>query len=234
MRRLHLLLTLGSLTVILVSIERFTPTTQILLQPDNFLHLHELLQMTTLILFTVIVQAFLLQYLTNNFALLRSRSGAALGLLFVVGVYFYATGNGLHEVASFLFNQYCPTDHFDSAICKSMFFDDYYVGNILYFIGGWAFWVPLLVFEQMRPRVWTSRTDILLIAVNAIVFALAIVAYAGFDRVLVGFAWAVIMLITVVILFVRAHRDYRTLPYTFYTILVFALGLAGSIVVRLR
>ena len=234
MRRLHILLTLSSLNVILVSIERFSPTTQILLQPDNFLHLHELLQMTTLILFTVIIPAFVLHYLTDNFSLLRSRGGALLGLLFLVGVYFYATGNGLHEVASFLFNQYCPTDQFDSAICKSMFADDYYVGNILYFIGAWAFTVPLLIFEQMRPHDRMSRSDIVLVVVNAIFWALAIIAYAGFDRVLVGFVFAVIMLITVLLLFIRAQRDYRTLPYTFYTILVFALGLAGSIIVRLR
>jgi hypothetical protein len=234
MRKLHIILTLSSLNVILVSIERFSPTTQILLQPDDFLHLHELLQMTTLILLTVIIPGFLLQHVTDNFALLRSRSGALLGLLFLVGVYFYATGNGLHEVASFLFNQYCPTDQFDSAVCKSMFIDDYYVGNILYFIGAWAFWLPLLIFEQMRPHDRMSRRDIILVAVNAIFWALAIIAYAGFDRVLVGFFFAVVMLITALLLFIRARRDYRTLPLTFYTILVYVLGLAGSIIVRLR
>ena len=234
MRKLHILLTLSSLNVILVSIERFSPTTQILLQPDNFLRLHEVVQMTTLILFTVIIPALVLQDLTDNFSLLRSRAGAALGLLFLIGVYFYATGNGLHEVASFLFNQYCPTDHFDSAICKSMFMDDYYTGNILYFIGAWAFTVPLLIFEQMKPRDPIANTDIGLIAVNSIFFALAIVAYAGFDRVVVGFVFSVIMLITALLLFIRARGNYRTLPYTLYTVLAYTLGLAGSLIVRLR
>lgn len=234
MRKLHILLTLTSLNVILVSIERFSPTTDILLQPDDFLRLHELLQMTTLILFTVIIPAFVLQYLTDDFALLGSRNGAALGLMFLIGVYFYATGNGVHEVASFLFNQYCPTEDFEAAVCKSAYINDYYVGNILYFIGAWAFTVPLLIFEQMRPRDRMSRNDIILIVVNAIFFALAIIAYAGFDRVLVGFVFSVIMLITVVFLFLRANRDYRTLPYTFYTILVYAMGLAGSLIARLR
>ena len=108
MRRLHILLTLSSLNVILVSIERFSPTTQILLQPDDFLHLHEIVQMTTLILFTVVIPAFVLQYLTDNFTLLRSRSGAALGLLFVVGVYVYGLGEGLHEVAPFSVHAILP------------------------------------------------------------------------------------------------------------------------------
>src|SRR5579872_1187583 len=105
MKRLHILLTLSSINVILVSIERFSPTTTILLQPDNFLRLHEMIQMTLLILFTVIIPAFVLRELTVNFKLLQSKKGAALGLLFTVGIYFYATGNGLHEVASFLLNQ---------------------------------------------------------------------------------------------------------------------------------
>ena len=115
-----------------------------------------------------------------------------------------------------------------------MFINDYYVGNILYFIGAWAFTVPLLIFEQMRPHDRMSRTDIVLVVVNAIFWALAVAAYAGFDRVLVGFVFTVIMLITAVLLFVLARRNYRTLPYTFYTILAYALGLAGSIIIRLR
>ena len=124
--------------------------------------------MTTLILFTVVIPAFVLKELSGNFALLRSRKGALLGLMFVIGVYFYATGNGLHEVANFLLGTYCPGEPYESAICKALFADSYYVGNILCFIGAWAFTVPLLIFEQMQPRDRMSRTDIALIAVNAI------------------------------------------------------------------
>jgi hypothetical protein len=233
MKKLHILLTLSSLNVILVSIERFSPTTRILLQPDNFLHLHELLQMTTLILFTVVIPAFVLQELTADFTLLRSRKGALLGLLFVTGVYFYATGNGLHEVANFLFGFYCPADQLESAICKSLFANSFYVGNILYFIGAWAVTVPLLIFEQMQPRDPIGRNDIVLITVNAIFWAVAVIAYAGFDRVLVGFAFTAIMLVTAGLVFVLSRHSYRTVPYTLYTILAYALGLAGAIVVRL-
>jgi hypothetical protein len=228
-----MLLTLSSFDVILVSIERFSPTTRILLQPDNYLRLHELLQTTTLILFSVVIPAFVLQELTDNFSLLRSRKGALLGLLFVIGVYFYATGNGLHEVASFLLGTYCPTDPFESAICKSLFADSYYVGNILYFIGAWAFTVPLLIFEQMRPRDRISRNDSILIAINAIFFALAVTAYAGFDRVWVGFVFTGFMLITVVLVLVLSRHNYRTAPYALYTIFAFTLGMVGAIVARL-
>lgn len=234
MKRLHILLTLSSINVILVSIERFSPTTTILLQPDNFLRLHELIQMTFLILFTVIIPAFVLRELTHNFRLLQTPKGAALGLLFLVGIYFYATGNGLHEVASFLLNQYCPTLYFDSPICKSLFADDYYVGNILYFVGAWAFTVPLLIFEQMEPHESMSRRDIVFLVINSLFFALAVFAYSGFDVVLVGLVFSVIMLITAVVLFFRARRDYHLLPYTVYTLIAYTLGVVGSLIVRLR
>ena len=119
-------------------------------------------------------------------------------------------------------------------MCKSMFFDAYYVGNILYFIGALAFTVPLLIFEQMQPRYRMTRTDSIGVAVNALFWALALTAYAGFDRVLVGLVFVAIMLIIAVFLFVRSRQHYRMLPYTFYTLLAYGLAVAASVIVRLR
>lgn len=70
MKRLHVLLTLSSLDVILVTIERFSPTTQILLQPASFLRLHEVLQIVTLILFTVLIPTFVLREMSDGLAAL--------------------------------------------------------------------------------------------------------------------------------------------------------------------
>ena len=75
MNKLNLLLTLSSLNVILVTIERFSPTTKILLQPNNFLRLHELFQMLTLILFTAIIPFLTLKELSHNFDLIKTKGG---------------------------------------------------------------------------------------------------------------------------------------------------------------
>ena len=45
MKRLHVLFSLNSLAVVLVSIERFSFTTRVLLQPYQFLRLHEAVQL---------------------------------------------------------------------------------------------------------------------------------------------------------------------------------------------
>jgi len=61
MNRLNVLLTLSSLDVLLVTLERFSFTTQVVLQPYSFLRLHEVFQIATLILFTVLIPTFVLR-----------------------------------------------------------------------------------------------------------------------------------------------------------------------------
>src|SRR5258706_15442346 len=112
MKRLHLLLSLSSLNVILVTIERFSPTTKILLQPYGFLRLHEVVQMTTLILLTVIIPVLIFKEVSQN------KINWKLLSVFIVGIYFYATGNGLHEVSSFNFNSFCNVKAFANNLCQ--------------------------------------------------------------------------------------------------------------------
>ena len=107
MSRLNVLLTLASLNVLLVTIERFSFTTQVILQPYSFLRLHEALQIATLILFTVIIPVFVLREVTHGFDTLKTSTGMALLVCVVIGIYFYATGNGIHELASFQLNTFC-------------------------------------------------------------------------------------------------------------------------------
>src|SRR5262249_36629037 len=102
MKRLHILFSLTSLSVVLVTLERFSFTTRILLQPYSFLKLHEAIQMLVLILATVLIPFFLFKTVTNDFALLKTnKKNLFLGVLFITGIYFYASGNAFHELASF-------------------------------------------------------------------------------------------------------------------------------------
>ena len=45
MKSVNRLLTLLSLTTVVITLERVSPTTRVMLQPYNFLHLHEVVQM---------------------------------------------------------------------------------------------------------------------------------------------------------------------------------------------
>lgn len=79
MNSLNRIFTLSSLSVILVTVERLSPTTNILLQPANFLRLHEVVQMSVLILLTVIVPFLLLKEMAQNFEIIKLRKGFLLG-----------------------------------------------------------------------------------------------------------------------------------------------------------
>lgn len=232
MQPINILLTLSSLNVLLVTAERFSFTTKILLQPYNYLRLHEVIQMTLIILISVVIPAFLLKEVSHNMETLKTKRGQLYALLFVIGVYFYATGNGLHEVASFLFNHYCDTDHFKSAICGSLFFNDYYTGNILFFIGGYCMNIALILLECLKPSKPFDNKQLAILMINGFIYAFAIFAYAAFDRVSVGAVFSIVTTGTVIAFLLSAKTNYRTLPFTFYCVLSYTVATVSSLLVR--
>ncbi|MBI2032129.1 MAG: hypothetical protein HYT09_00610 [Candidatus Levybacteria bacterium] len=232
MHRLNLLFTLSSLSVLLVTIERFSFTTQVFLQPYNFLRLHELVQMIIIILFTVIIPALLLREVTQNFSSIKQKEFLLI-LTFIVGVYFYATGNGVHEIGSFFFNNYCDVSNFSGNICGGFFINDYYLGNILYFVGGFMMISALLLLEYKRPNKTYAKKDLLIMVINAVVYAFAIFAYAAFDRVLVGLVYSIITTIFAVYLFMLVRKKYLEFPVITYTALTYSLGTITAVVFKL-
>jgi len=234
MNRLNWLFTLSSLSVILITIERFSFTTKILLEPYNFLRLHELVQMSILILLTVIIPFLILREVTDNFKGLKNKKGFLLFLAFIVGIYFYATGNGVHEVSSFNFNNFCDVKKFSGNLCGGFFFNDYYTGNILYFIGAALMVVSLMLLEKINPNRKYHKKDLLATIINSVIYAFAIFAYAGFDRVLVGLIYSVIITIVASFLFIQIRKNYLNYPVIFYTTLTYFLGTIAALIIRFR
>jgi hypothetical protein len=233
MNRMNVLLTLSSLNVILVTIERFSFTTTVVLQPASFLRLHEVLQIATLILFTVLIQLFVLREVTHSFDTLKTRAGLALLVGFVIGIYFYATGNGIHELASFQLNTFCPDTANPSLMCQGMFFNDYYFGNGLYFVGAFLINTSLIMLEGQRPAAPATRRDMIITTVNAVFYSLAIIAYAAFDVVAVGLVFTVISMLTIDLLLWRARQPLATRPFSYYAAVAYTIGGIVALVVRL-
>lgn len=232
MKTLNLLFTLSSINVLLVIIERFSFTSKVLLQPYSFLRLHEVFQMTILILFTVLLPFLMLKEVSLNFDGLKKKSGLILGLIFITGVYFYATGNGLHEVSSFNFNFFCDVKNFTGDLCGSMFFNDYYTGNIYYFIGGLFMIIPLLLFERTNSSDKFNSKDMKILIANSVIYAFAIFAYSGFDRVLVGLIYSIIVSIISLYIFWQIRKNYSKYPVITYTTLTYLLGTVTALAVR--
>ncbi|WP_433559708.1 hypothetical protein ACQPWY_16590 [Pseudonocardia xinjiangensis] len=234
MNRINWLFTATSLSVVLVSVERFSFTTRILLPPFDFLRLHELVQMAAIILVTVVIPALLFREVSGNFSALSARGGAAVFLVFVVGVYYYSTGNGVHELASFTFNTYCDTATVSGNLCGGLFINDFYTGNILFFVGGLLMNVALLVLERRNPHSPVVGGAFVVLLINAVVYAVTVVAYAGFDRVVVGLVYSVVQCVVALAFLLSVRSRYRQFPLITYLAVAYTLGAVASAVVRLR
>jgi hypothetical protein len=232
MQRLNFWLTLSSISVLIVTAERFSPTTRITLQPYGFLRLHEVLQMVVIILSTVLIPFMVYLELSSKNSAPKGMREIILSLLFITGIYFYSTGNGVHETAGYIFNSFCDTADIAPGFCGSSFFNDYYFGNILYFIGGYLMTLVLLLLERNNPPVDFDRKNRTILSVNAVVFAFAIFAYSAFDRVLVGLIYSLVTTFTILLLLVTSNKKYNQLPYTTYALATYALGTTASLIVR--
>lgn len=232
MHKLNVLFTLTSLSVLLVTIERFSFTTKVLLQPYNFLRLHELLQMTILILLTVIIPFFILYIISNSFQLFSKKHLWWLPLLFIVGIYFYATGNGFHEMASYTLNQYCHIKALYGILCYGLFFDDYYTGNSFYFIGGLFMVLSLVLTEKINPNTTFKKDDFIILIINAVIYSFAIFAYAAFDPVFIGLIYTLIVVVIVDVLWFFVRNKTLQHPVIFYNALSYTLAAIAAWIIR--
>jgi hypothetical protein len=154
-------------------------------------------------------------------------------LLFIAGVYFTATGNGVHELGSFTYQTYCHPDRLGAdPLCGGLYINDFYTGNAMFFAGALMTTSALLILERRAPQGAGFSTPALAVAVvNALVYALAVVAYAAFDQVLVGFGFTVVMAFVALAYLSTTGREWRRYPFTVYTSVTFALGavVAGAV-----
>ena len=233
MQRLNYWLTLSSISVLLVTVERFSPTTKIILQPYSFLRLHEVVQMLLIILSTVLIPFMVFLELSRKNSTRKGNQAVILSVIFITGIYFYATGNGVHETASYIFNSFCDTARIEAGFCGSSFFNDYYFGNILYFFGGYLMTIVLILLERKNNPTDFDRKNWIILLVNSVIFAFAIFAYSAFDRVLVGLIYSLATTLTILLLLVSSDKRVNQLPYTTYAFVTYALGTTASLIVRL-
>jgi hypothetical protein len=230
MNRLNGAFTVTSVLVLLVTIERFSFTTTILLQPYSFIRLHELIQGPILLTAFLVVSTFVLRELSDDFKALR----LSILALFVVGAYLYGLGEGWHEVTSFTLNQYCAVQNISGDLCGGLFINDYYTGNILFFIGGIGMAVALMIQERLNPSTGWNNRNVVIGGVNSVIYSLTFFAYAGFDLVLVGLYSTVALMLISLVMLAGVVKHWRRHPYISYSAFAYTLATLASIVVRAR
>lgn len=232
MKHLNVILTFSSLTALVIIIERLSPTTRLLLQPYNFIRLHELNQTVLFLPVTVILSFFTLKLLTKNFLALQDKSNKLLMVLFLVGIYLYGAGEGWHEVASFTLNQFCSIDKVIGNLCGSLFINDFYAGNIIFFVGAVFMNISLMGFAAKQPMKGFTNKDMVILVVNSLVYAFTWFAYAAFDKVLIGFLFSIILTIISFGFLMRVKSMLRKYPYIIYSAAAYSFATLATILVR--
>src|SRR3954462_6847371 len=195
MKRINTIVTLYTLTALVIIIERLLPITRVLLQPYDFIRLHEINQTVIFLTITVVLSFFVLRSVTDNFRTLNSTLNTVLAAIFVCGAYLYGAGEGWHEAASFTLNTYCDTQNLAGNLCQGLFINDYYVGNLIFFVGGVMMNTVLLVFATQQKMDRFNNKDMAILLVNSLVYAFTWFAYAAFDVVLLGLYLAALLAI---------------------------------------
>ncbi|NMO49632.1 hypothetical protein HH310_00235 [Actinoplanes sp. TBRC 11911] len=234
MHILNRIFLVNSLLVVLVSVERFSATTDVILQPHSFLSLHQLVQTCVLILAGTVTFFWTFFVVSGRLRGIPTRATFWLAVTFVVGTYLYGAGEGLHEVSSYLLNSQCPDpEHAAGTLCGGLFVNDFYTGNILFFVGAFLTTAALLLAERLLPNDSFGRRDLPLLGVNAVVFAATVVAYAAFDTVLAGLVFSLVTLAFTVAMWLPKRRESLRFPVTVYSVVAYGLGSIVAVVIRL-
>ena len=234
MKRINTIVTLYTLTALVIIVERLLPATRALLQPYNFIRIHEINQTVIFLPITVLLSFFILKWVTNDFQTLSSRWNTFLAAVFVCGAYLYGAGEGWHEVASFTLNTYCDQHNPVGDLCLGLFINDYYAGNLIFFVGGVMMNTSVLVLATQHRENRFTNTDMIILLVNSLVYAFTWFAYAAFDVVSLGLFFAALLAIISIAAFIKVQRNVREYPYITYSVVAYTLATLTTLIYRLR
>ena len=230
MKKLNLLFTLYSLTALVIIVERLLPSP--LLQPFNFIRLHEINQTVIFLPIIVALSFFYLQTFTNNFQTLKNKRDSLLALCIFVGAYLYGAGEGWHEVASFTLNQYCNLKNLTDNLCHGLFINDYFAGNIIFFVGGVMMNLSLLTLASLYPMKGFNTKDMIILFSNSVVLAFTWFAYSAFDKVLVGLFFSALLMIVSIVFAQKAKWKFKEYPFIGYSVVAYSLATIGAALVK--
>jgi len=157
-----------------------------------------------------------------------------LAAIFVSGAYLYGAGEGWHEVASFTLNTYCDAQNLVGNLCQGLFINDYYAGNLIFFIGGVMMNTVLLALATKQKIDRFNNNDMIILLVNSLVYAFTWFAYAAFDVVLLGLYFAALLAIISIAAWLKVKRNMREYPYITYSVVAYTLATIATIMYRAR
>lgn len=201
MTYMHWLLTVQSVVIVLLSINRLSSLTTGYVASNQFLRWVDLHNMLTLPLISLVAFVLLKQLLERSHPSVSAIRHRLVTLIFILGVYLFGVGYGSHEITNYLHARFCTHDP-GSDLCRIVIFNDDEFSHWIWFGGFVLINAALMGVQALFPNQDALSTrDTWLIVANALFIALGIFANLAFEAigidlyvvaVLAGLAWTLI------------------------------------------
>ncbi|MCL4384270.1 hypothetical protein M1116_02360 [Patescibacteria group bacterium] len=233
MNALTVWLSLLSIGLLAMTAGGLLGTGAVYLEPDDFLRLHELIQIAVILPLTIVIAFMILRTVTGRFQKLQNGLGIALGVIFFLGIYFYAVGNGIHEVTNFFLNSYCDLTLVPGTFCRGLAVNDFYLSNLFIFGGAYLVNLSLIILERMAPVSINGR-ELILVAINSLILAAIIAINVTRGTVAISMVYALLTMITTDIFFLFRKVSWRQVPLTLYLAIAYTIGGLTGLGLQLR
>jgi len=227
--RLHLLLTIQSVIILLLSVNRLSSLTLGYVAANEFLRWVDFNNMIILPLISLVTFYALKTTLEDKQSGGTGAAYHAVGLLFVIGIYLFGAGYGAHEVTNYLHTRFCAQDT-TSDLCRIVIFNDDEFSHWVWF-GGFVLINLVLLLTQALftyQGVWRGR-DTGWLVVNGLFVALGIFANLAFEAIGLDLYIVTLLAVLAIGLWLRYGRQ----PLFLYYTTAYVVGLVGTGIYKL-
>ncbi|MBI4137386.1 hypothetical protein HY469_04965, partial [Candidatus Roizmanbacteria bacterium] len=182
---------------------------------------------------SVVLYFFLKKNVEENGKLLNKNKIVLATLLFIIGVYLFGAGSGLHEAMDYLNARFCNRGEITNALCNIISYNDDTFSHIVYYIGFILLTISLVITEYFSPRKNPiSLKDIRLISANALFIALFIFLNLAFEPTLMDMIVFGSMTVFTASVLQFGRHSYKNLPITLYFAISYGVGVISSLVYK--
>ncbi len=228
MKRIHLILTGLSLTIVFLSVNRLTSLTAGYLEPYEFLRWLDFNAMLPIPLLSIVLYYLLKREIVYESPFRKTAWYAVLSIVLIAGIYLFGAGSGDHEVTNYLNTRFCDRGNIESVVCNIIEYNDDFFSHYVYYAGFILINVALMLIEFNMPRkVKVSRRDLLFVLPNALFIALGIFANLAFEKIdLDLYFFGSLMVLALYLLF---RRKPKVMPVTFYFGTAYTVGVVATL-----
>jgi hypothetical protein len=232
--RIHLWLTVQTIVVVLLTVNRLSSLTLDYVAANEFLRWVDLHNLLTLPLISLFALYWLKRAVERPHAV-RSMVEEWLGFCFVLGVYLYGAGYGVHEMTNYLHLRFCAEAGLSANqgvtdLCRIVIFNDDSFSHWVWFAGFTLLNGTLLLFQAVGSRMGRLRgRDVGLLMVNGAVIGVGIFANLAFE--VIGLDLYVVALLAALafgLLWLQGRK-----PLFVYYATAYGLGLVATGVYKL-